>query len=300
MNYRSSNIFIRTSKRGFTTITGRYKGVPVSIVAIGMGPSMMDFFIREIRAVVDGPLVIIRFGTCGSIRKDAVAGDLIVAEESCICRRNYDFELTEEGTNELNVNERAFELMMQEGKGPYHISKPVKADSELTELLKSNLREYVPNTNVCGGLDVTTDSFYCSQARQTTYFVDNNKHLLNYIIKYNPTASFFEMETYLLLYLSKISKNLVIEPALRVVNDSLSSTSAALEEPKNEVVKSIRSTAVAMALNNRFDNSWIGTEQFKQLESNTGKAVLETIIKADLPSHLLHPEKDSVWERHAN
>lgn len=29
--------FERVSQRGYTTITGRYKGVPVSLIAIGMG-----------------------------------------------------------------------------------------------------------------------------------------------------------------------------------------------------------------------------------------------------------------------
>lgn len=48
------------SERGFLTITGRYKGIPVSIVAIGMGIANMDFFVREIRESVLGDLVIIR------------------------------------------------------------------------------------------------------------------------------------------------------------------------------------------------------------------------------------------------
>lgn len=26
---------------------------------------MMDFFVREVRAIVDGPIAIIRYGTCG-------------------------------------------------------------------------------------------------------------------------------------------------------------------------------------------------------------------------------------------
>ena len=39
------------SGRGFLTINGIYQGVAVSVVAIGMGPSMMDFFVREARAV---------------------------------------------------------------------------------------------------------------------------------------------------------------------------------------------------------------------------------------------------------
>ncbi|KAJ3204237.1 hypothetical protein HDU67_009695, partial [Dinochytrium kinnereticum] len=47
------------SKRGFLTITGAFQGTPVSIVAIGMGVSMMDFFVREVRAVVEGPMAIV-------------------------------------------------------------------------------------------------------------------------------------------------------------------------------------------------------------------------------------------------
>ena len=49
-----------SSKRGFLTITGSFQGTRVSIVAIGMGTAMMDFFVREVRAVVSGPMKIIR------------------------------------------------------------------------------------------------------------------------------------------------------------------------------------------------------------------------------------------------
>jgi len=44
------------SARGFTTITGGFGGVPVSIIATGMGAPNMDFVVREARAVVDGPM----------------------------------------------------------------------------------------------------------------------------------------------------------------------------------------------------------------------------------------------------
>jgi len=74
--------FERVSQRGYTTVTGRYKGVPVSLIAIGMGSlysldsaatinadgeklstgvAMTDFFVREVRAVVQGELAIIRY-----------------------------------------------------------------------------------------------------------------------------------------------------------------------------------------------------------------------------------------------
>lgn len=56
----SGNIFRLSTERGFHTITGRYKGVPVSIVSIGMGYPSMDFFVREVRECVRGDMVVVR------------------------------------------------------------------------------------------------------------------------------------------------------------------------------------------------------------------------------------------------
>jgi uridine phosphorylase len=53
---------------------------------------MMDFFVREVRAVVDGPMAIIRFGTCGGLTDHSRAGIVVVATEgSSYISRNYDF-----------------------------------------------------------------------------------------------------------------------------------------------------------------------------------------------------------------
>jgi uridine phosphorylase len=53
---------------------------------------MMDFFVREVRAVVDGPMAIIRFGTCGGLTDHSRAGIIVVATEgSSYISRNYDY-----------------------------------------------------------------------------------------------------------------------------------------------------------------------------------------------------------------
>ncbi len=52
--------FQLSSERGFLTITGRYKRVPVSIVSIGMGAPNMDFFVREVRECLVGDMLVIR------------------------------------------------------------------------------------------------------------------------------------------------------------------------------------------------------------------------------------------------
>lgn len=48
------------SERGFLTITGRYRGTPVSVVSIGMGGPNVDFFIREVRECLQGDMLVIR------------------------------------------------------------------------------------------------------------------------------------------------------------------------------------------------------------------------------------------------
>lgn len=52
--------YIVIAKRGFTIYTGTKNGVPLSIIATGMGTPMMDFVIRESRAIVEGPMLVIR------------------------------------------------------------------------------------------------------------------------------------------------------------------------------------------------------------------------------------------------
>lgn len=63
----SPQLFTLSSERGFTTITGRYKGVPVSIVSIGMGYPNADFFMREVRECLAGDMVVIRFVSRGVV-----------------------------------------------------------------------------------------------------------------------------------------------------------------------------------------------------------------------------------------
>lgn len=58
--------FLRHSNRGYDTYTGTYKGTELSIVGFGIGFAMIDFLIRELRAVTDGPLTFIHIGTASS------------------------------------------------------------------------------------------------------------------------------------------------------------------------------------------------------------------------------------------
>lgn len=46
----------------------------VSVIAIGMGTPLADMLLREVRAVTEGPLLIVRFGSCGGIGPNTVPG----------------------------------------------------------------------------------------------------------------------------------------------------------------------------------------------------------------------------------
>lgn len=173
------------SERGFLTITGTYKGVAVSIIGTGMGTPMIDFTIRETRAMVDGPMAFIRVGTCGSPHPNVSLGDIVVVSQSYFVRRNPDqFHYPEAGQ-------------------PYYLlSKPVYSDVALAYLLFTQLNQEQIKT-VHYGVDVTADSFYSSQGRIIHDFDDQNEDLIATVMPKETLA--IQMETFHLLDLARSS-----------------------------------------------------------------------------------------------
>lgn len=113
--FEQENLFVRRSNRGYHTYTGMYHGKRLSVIGFGIGFAMVDFLIREVRAVTRGKLTYVFLGSApspinlplGTVvnLKDAVAVEI-------------DF---------ANFEESAL---------PYRIfSKPVPADSELSRFI---------------------------------------------------------------------------------------------------------------------------------------------------------------------
>lgn len=160
----------RRSKRGFITHTGTYNGIPVSIVMINMGYPNMDFLVREIRAVTEGPLRIVRLGSCASLRSDLPVGTVVVASEgSVFIRQNPDSwasALTGAGAG----REGSVDAVEQE---PYVFSGVAPADKELSTDLLRELKHALEEdggredggTAVVGCLNASADSFYSSQGK---------------------------------------------------------------------------------------------------------------------------------------
>lgn len=120
------------SSRGFLTVTGQWKGQPVSIVTHLMGFANMDLFLRETRAVVDEPLLVIRIGTCGSLNSEV--GQVHIASKGSVAiLRNPDaFMPPENGTCEP----------------PYRISRSCLPDAALTQALVKECTELLGKDGV--------------------------------------------------------------------------------------------------------------------------------------------------------
>ena len=162
------------------------------------GTPNMDLIIREARAVVDGPIAVIRFGTCGTPNTNVKVGTVIVTDYSISCTRQPDY-----------FNHKVGE--------PYKLSLPVKADPELTGMvskfhftpfffgcinlffrkLLKQMKESAGSDRVVVGPDVTCCSFFSSQGRQDPFFNDENQNLFeDKVKKAHPNLLSIQMETF--------------------------------------------------------------------------------------------------------
>lgn len=203
---------------------------------------MMDLFIREARAIVTGPMVIIRFGTCGGLSPQSLPGSVAVASlgAAYICR-NPDHFLSANDSNKV---------------APYIYFKPVAADAELSASLDSHLSSALTRVEGCKGvthgMNVTCDSFYSSQGRHDERFVDDNQSLFDELYERYPSAGSMEMETFFLFHLAQ------------------------------SCTIPIRTAAAAMVVSNRMSGEVVNGEVLDIIEVVGGHAVLMTVAKAAL------------------
>lgn len=179
-----------SSKRGFHTFTGLFNGVPITVVSTNMGFPNMDFVVREVRAVVNGPMVIARFGTCGTVDTNVPLGTVGIASSSVLLLRDPDSFQHERAANEPCLRF-------------YKVSQPVAADPELTRLIEHHMGKVA---RVRVGMNATADSFYSSQGRQSSHFDDRNDRLIDELCETHHDLVTLEMESFHLLDLARCSK----------------------------------------------------------------------------------------------
>lgn len=326
----ASSLFKLSSERGFLTITGRFNGVPISIVSIGMGYPNMDFFVREARECVSGDLVIVRLGSCGGLT-DLPVGSLVVPSAGVSVRRNYDYDFLSDNADG------------QDGS-PYQVSKPVAADAELhafvTNRLKTTTPLEPPATIVSNTVNASADSFYASQGRQTS-FPDHNETLIDHLMDTVPSLATLEMETFHLLHLASVwrprqhratTNGLTVPPTKlpdtpslsppsstnssssptspqvngshptinnnnRTSTESESESESGIATPTPTPTARIRAAAVQMIFANRRTQDFISPTRVQELEEWSGQAVLGALTGFSIPVENLHPDLGTVWEK---
>ncbi|KAG1741620.1 purine and uridine phosphorylase [Suillus lakei] len=314
----SPKLFSLYSERGFLTITGCYKSVPVSIVCIGMGAPNADFFIREVRECLCGDMLVIRLGSCGCLT-DLPVGSLVLPASSIACTRNVDFDFASCDPWEV----------------PYKLSKPVRiiiapfasfhsrnvnplsglSRSRPSYSRKSNkvlLYEAIAHSQVSNAVNASTDSFYSSQGRQTS-FQDHNASLIDHLKAAVSGLTTLEMETFWIFHLaaswrgvkqssSAVNPPLATVPVVPAFSGIPSRTSGKVEVLSSSLDEDtssrpvIRAAAAQMVFASRSSQAFITPDQVNELEKWSGKGVLEALSKFDVAPEKLHPVSGSVWE----
>ncbi|KAF9269740.1 purine and uridine phosphorylase [Marasmius fiardii PR-910] len=289
--------FVLESERGFLTFTGRYKGIPVSIMSIGMGSPNMDFFVRETRECLSGDMLIIRLGSCGCLI-DAPVGTVVVPKACVAVTRNMDFDF---------INPDRCE------EPPYRISKPVYGDSEFHTQVKKSLETAKPihsgTVILADTVNASADSFYSSQGRQTS-FPDNNDSVIDQLLAI-PDMATLEMETHHLYHLAACwgkrkearrapDAPLTTRPVVpKPVQSSPGIQSDVSLDPAYPLAGPdtvIKVSAAQMVFANRSSRDFISPEQVSELERWTGQGVLDALAETSISLDQQHPEKGSVWE----
>ncbi|KAG6873055.1 hypothetical protein C0995_003535 [Termitomyces sp. Mi166 len=283
--------FVLSSERGFLTITGTFKNVPVYVISIGMGSPNMDFFIREARECLSGDMVVVRLGSCGALI-DVPVGTVVVPKASVAVTRNVDFDFSSGDSLEP----------------PYRISKSVHADAALHNELQKALVVARPTGSgteiLAGAVNASADSFYSSQGRHTS-FPDHNEDLIEKLQASTPGLATLEMETFHLYHLAacwsggrtaaKVQDPPLTAGPVKPVGP-LSPSQAFTTTSLRLASTVIRAAAAHMVFASRTSQDFITPNQVTELERWTGIGVLHAICNFEIPLDRLHPEQGSAWE----
>ncbi len=66
------------ANREYVTYTGRYRGIPLTVMGTGIGPDNMEIAVVELSQVVKNP-TFIRVGSCGALKPEIKLGELVVS-----------------------------------------------------------------------------------------------------------------------------------------------------------------------------------------------------------------------------
>jgi uridine phosphorylase len=160
--------------REYNTVKGTYKGVPISVMATGMGPDNTEIAIVELSQIVKNP-TLIRIGTSGGISSKCKMGSLVISTGA----------VRMENTSTFFVSE----------------GFPAVAHHEVIMALSEAAAAESADFNV--GLTATAPGFYGAQGRTTPVFTSNDTELADKLAKQNVLN--LEMEASCLFSLSALA-----------------------------------------------------------------------------------------------
>ncbi len=123
--------------REYVTFSGEYLGVPLTVMATGMGPDNTEIAVIELCQLIKDP-VFIRVGTCGGLQPDMEIEDLVISTGS----------LRLENTSTFFVHE----------------GFPAVAHFEMVSVLKAAGEKLKKRLHV--GITATAPGFYGAQGRE--------------------------------------------------------------------------------------------------------------------------------------
>lgn len=168
------NVTAPIRSREYITISGSYKGVPVTVMATGMGPDNTEIALVELSQVVKQP-TFIRIGTSGGLQKECAIGDLVISS----------------GAVRLENTSTQF----------VHSGYPAVAHHEVVMALIQAAANHKAAHHV--GLTATAPGFYGAQGRTTPHFKPLNPEIPAQLAEQNVMN--FEMEASCLFTLSTLA-----------------------------------------------------------------------------------------------
>ena len=166
-------IKLKRQNREFVTYTGSYKGLPVSVMATGIGPANTEIALIELSQIAKD-LTILRVGSCGGLQKYTAVGDLIISSAA----------LRLENTSLFFVPE----------------GYPAVAHHQVIQALEETADEMKHKYHT--GLTATAPGFYGAQGRSVAGFPVLTPDIAKYFSKIGILN--FEMETSTLLTLASL------------------------------------------------------------------------------------------------
>lgn len=217
-----NSVDFEVQNREFRTITGRYKGTPLSVISTGIGTDNIDIVLNELDALVNIDLLrrepakepksldIIRIGTTGTLQTDILPGSHILSKRSI----GFDGLIYHYARHESVRNIEFENALLDQVHFEDIKNRPYMVDAS------PDLFEILVDKTVIEGITISTHGFYGPQNRQLRLEIaspEMNRDLEKFTYKREKITN-FEMESSAIYALGKLQGHRVATICLVLAN----------------------------------------------------------------------------------